>query len=218
MLEDHYDKSVELSLKSVESILVNASSAHLRFEKIRTHACERLKQSTFCKLAGGLENVSKSCADELGEFLVEEGTAKIKSMAFDAYVDEINEVIKEKLSPFKDQISSANANCLLNKFFDSSDMSLEKIQAGLLDYHEETLSDYKEEMDAYREGILDYTRKVSTSFRQCIVAGDVECLENYVKVRTIRIGTIFLQQNLHFPARRQRKPPVPLSHSFRTDH
>lgn len=180
ILTNFYDRSQTLSMGKVEELHANATHVRNRFEKIRAHACERRNESAFCEFADTLKNLSKSCADEIEKLL---NRNENKSEPFENYLNLVSKLLQLKLAALDVQMNEESSGCYFTEVLKNSKLILGEADKVLGGYHEEVTKEFVEMMEAYREELLAYNRKISTTYKECIVQDDDrQCLERYIEV------------------------------------
>lgn len=162
---------------------MNATHVQNRFTKIGAHTCERHHDSMFCEFADTLRNISKSCVEELEKLLDQDVCNKIKSEPFENYMNEVLLLMQLKLAALDVQINEKNSGCYFAEVLKNVKLITGEADKVLGGYHDEVTNEFSEMMEAYREELMAYNRKISTTYKECIVQDDDRhCLEIYLKV------------------------------------
>lgn len=183
MATEFYATSQKQYVEVIERLLLRATSVRWKFAKVFSdNSCKKPQDSAYCGFVGSLKDSARKFLKTLEKYLDKKEEIGLK--AIEAYVDEVTDIISSRVDDFVGQFEPSKLVCYLKQSKEAAEKYKNELQAYKKAFLNETLTNFEDEMNTYKDDIDHYKKLIVTQYKRCLSDNDKgKCLEEVIKVK-----------------------------------
>lgn len=179
-----YEKTQIVVIDESEKVLLEVKSFKWRFARLWNKFCTKNREFSYCKFMDDVVKTSRNGIQKMSNMTELFSVERIKKETFNAYNEEYNKLIKEKLERYRKLVTQKKLGCFFTQLRKLLENNVQDVQAASEKTRSESLLEFTERMRAYVEEVLLIKKQLSDGYRKCVKTKEVRhCLDVHAKVR-----------------------------------
>jgi hypothetical protein len=182
-LKQLYEKNQLVVVDETEKLLLEVKSFKWRWSRLWNKFCSKTKEFSYCTFIKGLVKTSKAGIHKMSNQIELNNIEKIKREATKTFQDDCSELLKKKLEENRDLVHKERLGCYFTQMRKQLELHSKKTQEMSEKGRLESISEFQERMQSFRQEILSLKKQISENYRKCVKSKEIRhCLDAYVKV------------------------------------